>query len=151
MTAQRPVIGSTTARVRFNNASNAHDEAVMSAREEVLSRGLIDWVALQRVHSIVAQENAGEPIAVIQEKVLDLIRSLVAEGLFKLGDLATDDNRFGAWGSSLDESIQRIRDAYIDNFDDETKWWFVCWLESTEKGQELAESIDASRDSVQGG
>jgi hypothetical protein len=119
----------------------------MSARDEVLLRGLIDWVALQRVHSRVAREHPGEPLAVIQ--VLDLIRSLVTDGLFEVGDLATEDSRFGAWATPLDESIERIRDAYVENFDDETKWWFVCWLESTEKGQQVAEAIKASQDSVQ--
>jgi hypothetical protein len=123
----------------------------MSAREEVLLRGLIDWVALQRIHSRVARENAGEPLAVVQDKVLDLIRSLVTDGLFKLGDLATEDNRFGAWDCPLDESIQRIRDVYVDNFDDETKWWFVCWLDSTEKGHQVAEAIEASRESAESG
>jgi hypothetical protein len=69
----------------------------MSARDEVLLRGLIDWVALERVHCRVARENAGEPLAVIQDKVLDLIRSLVTDGLFELGDLDTPNHRFGAW------------------------------------------------------
>lgn len=61
----------------------------MSARDEVLLRGLIDWVALSSVHGAVEQENSGEPLAVVQDKVLDLIRSLVVDGLFELGDLAT--------------------------------------------------------------
>lgn len=42
-------------------------------------RGLIDWVALERVHSRVARENGGEPLAVIRHKMLDLIRSLVTD------------------------------------------------------------------------
>jgi hypothetical protein len=121
----------------------------MSARDEVLLQGLIDWVALCSVHGDVAEENPGEPLSVVQDKVLDLIRSLVTDGLFEVGDLATEDSRFGAWATPLDESIERIRDAYVDNFNDETKWWFVCWLESTEKGQQVAEAIKASQDSVQ--
>ncbi|HEY1841533.1 MAG TPA: hypothetical protein VGG53_15175 [Mycobacterium sp.] len=66
----------------------------MTARDEVLLRGLIDWVALQRVHARIARENSGEPLSVIQEKVLGLIRSLVTDGLFELGDLDTEDHRF---------------------------------------------------------
>jgi hypothetical protein len=124
---------------------------VASARDEVLLRGLIDWVALERVYRRVARENPSEPVSVIQEKVLALIRSLVTDGLFELGDLATEDSRFRAWDTPLDESIQRIRDAYVNNFDDETKWWFVCWLESTKKGQQLAEDIEARQESGQGG
>ena len=45
----------------------------MSARDEVLLCGLIDWVALERVHWAVRQENPSEPLAVTQDKVLDQI------------------------------------------------------------------------------
>ena len=122
----------------------------MSARDEVLLRGLIDWVALERVHRRVARENAGEPLAVIQEKVLDLIRSLVTDGLFELGDLATADHRFGAWDAPLDESIQQIRDVYVHQFDDDPEWWFYCWLDATKKGLQAAEVIEASRGAARG-
>ena len=123
----------------------------MSAREEVLLRGLIDWVALERVHRRVARENAGEPLAIIQDKTLDLIQSLVSDGLFEVGDLQTQDHRFAAWDIPLDESIQRIREVYVNKFDDEPEWWFYCWLAPTEKGLQLAEAIEARRESAHGG
>jgi hypothetical protein len=123
----------------------------MTARDEVLLRGLIDWVALERVHSRVARENAGESLAVIQDKVLDLIRSLVTDGLVELGDLATGNGRFGAWNTPLDESIERIRDVYVNQFDDDPAWWFYCWLDLNEKGQLAAEAIEARHDSAQEG
>lgn len=115
----------------------------MSARDEVLLRGLIDWVALERIHSIVAQENPGQPLAIIQDKVLGLIRSLVSEGLFEVGDLATSNGRFSAWHTTLDESIERIREVYTSKFDDEPAWWFYCWLDATEAGLKVAEAIEA--------
>jgi hypothetical protein len=116
----------------------------MSARDEVLLRGLIDWVALSSVHGAVEQENPGEPLAVVQDKVLDLIRSLVTDGLFELGDLATPNHRFGAWNARLGESIQRVRDVYVNQFDDDPEWWFYCWLDPTEKGLKAAKAIEAS-------
>ncbi|HEY1842853.1 MAG TPA: hypothetical protein VGG53_22025 [Mycobacterium sp.] len=67
----------------------------------------------------------------------------MADGLFQIGDLATEDNRFGAWDTTLDESIKRIRDVYTTKFDDEPAWWFYSWLESTEKGQRDAETTEA--------
>jgi hypothetical protein len=124
--------------------------AEMSAREEVLLRGLIDWVALERVHWIVARANAGESLAVIQDKVLDLIRSLVTEGLLELGDLATEDNRFRARDITLDESIQRVREVYTTKFQDEPEWWFYCWLDPTEKGLAIAEAIETRREATRG-
>ena len=59
----------------------------MSARDEVLLWGLVDWVELDRIHRFVASEAPNEPIAVIQTRTLELIRSLASEGLFQVGDL----------------------------------------------------------------
>jgi hypothetical protein len=83
-------------------------------------------------------------LSVIQEKVLDLIRSLVTDGLYVVGDLATEDHRFGAWDTPLEESLQRIREVYTKEFDDESAWWFICWPRLTEKGRQVAETIEAN-------
>ena len=88
-------------------------------------------------------------MAVVQGKVLELICSLVVDGLFELGDLATADHRFGAWDAPLDESIQQIRDVYVNQFDDEPEWWFYCWLSPTEEGLKAAEAIETNRHSAE--
>jgi hypothetical protein len=59
----------------------------MSARDEVLGWGLIDWVELDRIHQYVAEENGGQPTSVIQSKTLELIPSHVSDGLFVVGDV----------------------------------------------------------------
>jgi hypothetical protein len=46
--------------------------------------------------------------------------------------------------SPLDESIQRIREVYVNKFEDEPEWWFVCWLDLTERGQKFAEATEAN-------
>ena len=51
----------------------------VTAREIVLLRGPVDWIALDRIHWDVAQENPGSPLTVVQAKTLELIRSLVDE------------------------------------------------------------------------
>ncbi|WP_156751320.1 hypothetical protein [Mycobacterium sp. 1245111.1] len=117
---------------------------VMSAREEVLHWGLDDWVELDRVHLCVSQENAGQPISVIQNKTLELIRSLVSNGMFVLGDVKRGVG-FTAWNTSLDESMQRIHDVYVTNFEDENTWMWFCWLNATEEGEKLAKSLRESQ------
>lgn len=107
-------------------------------------RGHIDWVAPERIHWYVARENPGESLSAIQDKTLDLIRSLVTDGLYQLGDLSGPGDRFAAWEIPLDEAIQRIRDVYVPKFDDEPAWWFGCWLDLTDEGQRAAEAIEAS-------
>ena len=120
----------------------------MSARDEVLGWGLIDWVELDRIHQYVVEENVGQPISVIQSKTLELIRSLVSDGMFVLGDVKRNLG-FTAWNTSLDESIQRIRDVYVTNFHDENTWMWFCWLGATEKGLEAAKALAASQGSAQ--
>ena len=122
----------------------------MSARDEVLGWGLIDWVELDRIHQYVAEENGGQPTSVIQSKTLELIRSHVSDGLFVVGDVKRNVG-FTAWNTSLDESLQRIREAYVTNFHDENTWMWFCWLNATEKGLEAAKALQGSRDSARGG
>jgi hypothetical protein len=118
----------------------------MPAGEEVLLWGLVDWVELDRIHWYIVRENPGRPLSVIQNKTLDLIHSLVSDGMFEVGDLATADSRFGAWDMPLDKSMQRIRDVYVTNFDDENTWPWFCWLNATEMGLQTAEAIEARRE-----
>ncbi|WP_431505934.1 hypothetical protein [Mycobacterium sp.] len=115
----------------------------MSAREDVLRWGLVDWVELDRIHQYVAEENVGQPVSVIQSKTLELIQSLVSDGMFVLGDVKRNVG-FTPWNTSLDETIQRIRDAYVTNFRDENHWMWFCWLDATENGLEAAKALAAS-------
>lgn len=119
----------------------ADDERALSARTGVLLWGLVDWVELDRIHGYVAQENPGEPLAIVQGKTLELIRSLASDGLVEIGDLGGKDGRFVAWDITLDESIQRIRNVYVNNFDDENTWPWFSWLCLTEKGHQVAEVL----------
>lgn len=119
-------------------------EIKLSAHDEVLLRGLVDWVALERVHDYVLRENPERPVSTIQSKTLELVRSLVSEGMFVLGDLSGEGGRFVAWDRPLDESLNRIRVAYVTNFDDRNTWPWYCWLDLTDKGQHVAEAIRAA-------
>jgi hypothetical protein len=114
----------------------------VTPRETVLRRGLVDWVALDRIHWDVAQANVGAPLSVIQKKVLELISSLVNEGLFALGDLTGTEGQFAPWDCPIDESIKRIRGVYVDNFDEQNVWPWYCWLDLTEKGARVAYEIE---------
>jgi hypothetical protein len=122
------------------------DESVWrarSAREKVILWALIDWIELERIHGFVVEENPSDSVSAIQGKTLDLIRSVVSDGLFLLGDLNRSDHRFGAWEGTLDESMQRIRRRYVDAFEDDGWWRWFCWLEATERGVRVARALEA--------
>lgn len=115
----------------------------MTPREHVLIRGLVDWIALDRIHWDVAEANTGAPISVVQSATLNLVRTLVAEGLFEVGDLSGDGGRFVAWESSIDDVIARIRNEYVTNFEDRTNWPWMCWLNLTDAGTAAAQAVES--------
>lgn len=117
--------------------------AARSAREKVILWGLVDWVERERVHDFVAEENPGAPLSVLQDKTLTMIDSVVAEGLFVICDLTGPGNRFTPWGTSLDDSLRRIRSEYVDRFEDMATWPWLCWLDLTEKGTHVAHELEA--------
>ena len=114
----------------------------MSAREKVLLRGLVDWVALDRVHWDVTQENPGLPLPLVQEETLGLLRSLLADGLFQLGDLTGAASSFSPWNSSIDQSLDRVRSVYVSNFEDRNVWPWYCWIDLTVLGESVALTIE---------
>ncbi|QEN15456.1 hypothetical protein ACRDU6_24690 [Mycolicibacterium sp. ELW1] len=114
----------------------------MAARDEVLVRGLIDWVPLQRLHYHTVRAHPGEPIKTTQQRVMTLIHDLVQDDLAEIGDLNGPDDRFAKWSTSLNESLDRVRQIYIDRFDEDTIWPWYAWLNLTPKGAAVAEEIE---------
>ena len=115
----------------------------MTPREHVLIRGLVDWISLDRIHWDVAEANKGEPITVVQSATLNLIRTLVEEGLCEVGDLSEAGGRFLAGDSSIDDVIAQIRNAYVTNFEDHSSWPWMCWLDLTDAGTAVAQAVES--------
>ncbi|MBB3602280.1 hypothetical protein FHT40_001913 [Mycolicibacterium sp. BK556] len=115
----------------------------MTARSDVLQDGLVDWVPLERIHWSVSNENKGQPASAIRTKVVDLITDLVTEGLFVIGDTTGEGGVFVPWKLPLADALSRIREVYIDDFDESNTWGWAVWLDLTDKGQPVAEKINA--------
>ena len=79
----------------------------------------------------------------MQSATLNLIRTLVEEGLFKVGDLSGDGGRFLAWDSAIDDAIAQIRHAYVTNFEDQNRWPWMCWLDLTDAGIAVAQAVES--------
>ncbi|MGE2731745.1 hypothetical protein ACQI4F_19910 [Mycolicibacterium vaccae] len=105
----------------------------MTPRESILLRGLADWVALDRIHSDVSESKPGAPLITIQDATLTLIHDLVEEGLFEVGEVS-DERGFSPWNEPLD----------VDGFDKQNIWPWYCWLDLTDKGEQLAQRIQST-------
>ncbi|WP_179472775.1 hypothetical protein [Mycolicibacterium vinylchloridicum] len=111
-------------------------------RDEVLLLGLVDWVPLERVHQAVVDVHPDCPLPRVRQSTLDLIDELTREGLFDIGDLTGENAYFVPWSMSRQESLQRVRTAYIDHFDNPDHWSWFCWLDLTPQGALIAQPIE---------
>ncbi|OBA88300.1 hypothetical protein A5662_25375 [Mycobacteriaceae bacterium 1482268.1] len=110
-------------------------------KENLLVEGLRDWIRLGEIHCTFLFDNhiPKRPVAEAQRLTLSMIREVVAEGLFDLGEIVRRTNDgFEAWNLPLDEAMAKIEEKYVENFDDRWGWTACAWLQLTEKGRALA-------------
>jgi hypothetical protein len=118
-------------------ATSEHDDV----REKLLIEGLRDWIRLGEIHGTFLFDNytPKRPVAEAQQLTLSMIRELVDDGLFDLGEIVRNTNDgFEAWNMSLDEAMAKIEERYVANYDDRWGWTACAWLQLTEKGRALA-------------
>jgi hypothetical protein len=87
-----------------------------------------------------------------QNETLEVIRSLVSDGLFRLGGaavlgehlggVATEGERFVPWNQPLDHSMHKISRVYVRHYDDPERWMYSAFMELTDNGEQLARSLE---------
>ncbi len=109
-------------------------------RDNLLLKGLGRPVALNAIDWKIKQQKPFASPEQVQTETLETIRSLVDDGLFRLGNV----NRFRFVGSklSLDRSIHKISHRYVNHYDDPNRWMFSAWMKLTDKGRQLAQSLE---------
>jgi hypothetical protein len=128
----------------------------MTSRERV-RRGLLldalgDPVDLNVVDWHVRRQNPSANTVGIQQETLEVIRSLVTDGLCLLGGeevigdhpsgVASQGERFVAWREDLNKALHKISKVYIKHYDDPERWMYAAALLLTDKGRELAQSME---------
>lgn len=127
-----------------------------NAREAVCHGLLLDALGdpldLNAVDWHVKRQNPSAKPSEVQSETLEVIRSLVSDGLFRLGGevvlgehlagVATEGERFVAWDQPLDRLLRKISDVYAKHYDDPEKWMYSAFLELTDDGEQLARSLE---------
>lgn len=116
-------------------------------REGILIEGLQDAVSLGEIHNGFRHyaADAGWSTNQVQQLTLDLIRSLVDDGLAVLG-VPDRHGHFDAWDLPIDSAIEKIKATYFATFDDRWNWTARAWLRLTPKGKDLAKELYAAPD-----
>jgi hypothetical protein len=129
----------------------------MSDGREKVRHGLLldalgDPVDLNSIDWHVRQQNPSATPSEVQNETLEVIRSLLSDGLFRLGGevvlgehpggVATEGERFVGWNQSLDHSLRKISHTYVKHYDDPQKWMYSAFMELTDKGEQLARSLE---------
>ena len=109
-------------------------------RDNLLLKGLGRPVALNAIDWKIKQQNPSASDAQVQKETLETIRTLVDDGLFRLGDV--NKFRFVASKRPLDRSMHTISHRYVGHYDDPRRWMFSAWMKLTDKGQQLALSLE---------
>jgi hypothetical protein len=122
-------------------------------RENLLLKGLGKPVALNAVDWKIKHDKPSASASEVQDETLEVIRTLVDDGLFKLG--AVHNHRFVSSKRSLNRSMHQISHQYVDHYDDPMRWMFSAWMKLTSKGEHLAltleqRAVDSYRDSWTG-
>ena len=109
-------------------------------RDNLLLKGLGRPVALNAIDWKIKQQNPSASDTQVQKETLETIRTLVDDGLFRLGDV--NKFRFVASKRPLDRSLHKISHRYVGHYDDPKRWMFSAWMNLTDKGQQLALSLE---------
>jgi hypothetical protein len=109
-------------------------------RDNLLLKGLGRPVPLNAIDWKIKQQNPSASAAQVQNETLETIRTLVDDGLFRLGDV--NKFRFVASERPLDRSIRKISHRYVSHYHDPRRWMFSAWMKLTDKGQQLALSLE---------
>ena len=104
--------------------------------EDLLVRGLDDWVHLAEVAWVVKSANTSANEHELVEESLKVIRGLLAEGFAEIGDVT--DGGFFEWNVPIEVAIDRVWREWT-GLDHDLLQGDVCWLANTELGNERAQ------------
>ncbi|ORA08306.1 hypothetical protein [Mycobacterium arosiense] len=97
---------------------------------------------MAHVTSVMRREQLADTVAGQQDVVLRTIRSLLDDGLMKIGEiLGASDERVVPWNLSIDAAMDHVYDLFVGHYDEPTLWDLTIWLELTPEGERLAKSL----------
>jgi hypothetical protein len=116
------------------------ENAYERLRAELLISGLSDWVSLAEVQQIITHFQLANTDSERQDLTLRSIRSLLDDGLMRIGELPGPDGKFPAW-EPIDVAMDRLHERFVVQYDEPTSWDYSIWLGLTEAGRPVANAL----------
>ena len=115
---------------------------LQDALDEVIVRGLEDWLMAASVVSVAIHTAGAETDDEVRDVSVALIRRLLEDGLVRAGDVT--DSGFEPWDLPVDAAMERVEREWnalgaLPNLGE------VCWLDNTEEGERRARELLQNR------
>jgi hypothetical protein len=111
--------------------------------DEVLVRGLDDWIQAAEVASIARTRGGAREDDEVRRISIEVVRELLGRNLMEIGDVSVAG--FRSWNLSALDALARI-DADWRNLPNGPELGQLFWLALTESGQRIAgESLERTR------
>lgn len=115
--------------------------------DDLVMRGCDDWVYAAEVAFVAREVGRAQTADEIRELSLKVIRELVERSLMEVGDLPTEGNRLKLWPLTPHECLNRIEREW-KNLGRNPSISEICWLQNTDNGSALGESLLKSRNAI---
>ncbi len=113
-------------------------------RRQLIYDAVGNCLPLVHVNWIVTREHLSESIAGRQDLVLSSIRSLLDEGLMDIGEIVGgSDERIDSWGLPPAAAVERLREVFVDHYDEPDLWEYTVWLGLTPAGETAAQQLES--------
>lgn len=108
-------------------------------KDEIILRGLDDWVDLSEFIWVVQSSTDARTPADVYELAIELLGELLSDGLIVVGTV-TETEGFCPWPLAKDEALQRVR-RELAQLDQDLLPGEICWLSNTLAGDQRAEHV----------
>jgi hypothetical protein len=106
--------------------------------EDVLARGVDDWVYEAEVFTIARRSGLTEPDQ-LRALSLGLITEVIVRGLMTPGEYDGETHR--PWDCSTGDAVVRITEDWLASRDDVPTPGSVVWLSNTELGERMGKAV----------
>jgi hypothetical protein len=112
-----------------------HEMLVDEVKQETLRAGIVDWVSIGEVYSLVAARAPSMSEAELKSATFDSVKALLHDRLTEIGNISSSG--FQAWAGTLESHLEQVS-RFIQSGTDK-EWGDEVWLCNTASGDAMAD------------